>query len=144
MFTNFICNMVALCCDFDFFIHGWFDSIYVFYRLIIFRTYIFFTISAKILSSKILSCKIDAQIFHWTKLTFRKLLIFTENSLPVNKLADMINRPNAKWIAPKGTALESFIKVHIHCVRDYCAHLLNFWLKIMVHNPSIPSMQLGI
>ena len=38
-------------------------------------------------------------------------LIFTENSLPVNKLADMINRPNAKWIAPRGTALESFIKV---------------------------------
>ena len=45
------------------------------------------------------------------KLTLLKLITCTENSLPVNKLADMINRPNAKWIAPRGTALESFIKV---------------------------------
>ena len=46
------------------------------------------------------------------ELTLLKLITCTENSLPVNKLADMINRPNAKWIAPRGTALESFIKVH--------------------------------
>ena len=46
------------------------------------------------------------------ELTFRKLITCIENSLPVNKLADMINRPNAKWIAPRGTALESFIKVY--------------------------------
>ena len=36
----------------------------------------------------------------------------TDNSLPVNDLEDMAQRPNAKWITPRGTALESFIKVH--------------------------------
>ena len=49
----------------------------------------------------------------------------------MNKLADMINRPNAKWIAPRGTALESFIKVNkskVHCVTDsHCAFSSNLF-----------------
>ena len=70
LFTNFICDLVALCCDFDIVLHRWFDSIYVIYRLIIFRRYLLFIISAKNLTDFVYIVKVAnlRKFFHPAKI----------------------------------------------------------------------------
>ena len=56
----------------------------------------------------------------------------TENFLPVNNLKDMASRPNAKWIAPRGTALESFIKVIYFSLKQRSLHPPTKCFKFML------------